>query len=185
MTATTSRRAILAGAAALATTAPAIATLASTPDPVFAAIEEYRSVLDSIDVRRVRFNKLETEIIERSVAAAKPRMASRIQFEKANPDYKFAQTQEQLLHIFILEERARIEKETPFGAEFLEAEADWNDAEYDSVCDLLETVPTTTTGALAFIAALKLDFHPASIELTDMSDDDGTPLLEVALNTIE
>jgi hypothetical protein len=53
--------------------------------------------LDSMDEKRVRFNALEKQLSERATAMAQPRMKSRLDFERANPDYKFETTQEQLL----------------------------------------------------------------------------------------
>jgi hypothetical protein len=54
MTTTTSRRAILAGAAALPALTVSPVALAATPDPIFAAIERHKDIFrSSLEARRV------------------------------------------------------------------------------------------------------------------------------------
>jgi hypothetical protein len=48
MSTTIDRRAVLAGAASAAVTAPAIAAPTLEPDPIFAAIEAYKSTVPNI-----------------------------------------------------------------------------------------------------------------------------------------
>ena len=187
-TITTSRRAVLAGAAALpALAAPAALAAVSTADPVLAAIERYRKTYARLNECLTIAEDMREVLKEQAGAAAEVRtkdcMQRRADFERSNPDYRFSECQEQVSRRMYC---AEVEK--------LKSAAEWQQADEiedkahkentEAARALARTVPKTPAQALAMIAFIR-ECEDAGDDITMTYNEDDAPAFMDILVSLE
>jgi hypothetical protein len=166
---TTTRRSVLAGVAS--TPALSLPVLATTPDPVFAAIEDYKRAFDYLSECLDKKTDIDEGLFAKAEAIANEKIKSRDAFAAANPGYRMYQTREDFFsHLrYMAMEKLR---KTSEGQK-----AEGYEKEGGAVCELAaiamaKTVPTTCGGMLAL--ANIIDEHCAmGDDFTDYTDAEG------------
>lgn len=102
MTATTSRRALLAGIAAMPVLATPVVCAPPGTDPVYAAIENYKAAYSFLNECLDKATEIEERIHARANANAEKRMLVRLQFEALDPDHKFTTSQDECPRVYVI-----------------------------------------------------------------------------------
>lgn len=179
---TTTRRALLVGAAALVPAAalPASAAILER-DPVFAAIERHSRADARYQDRLTQFSATDGQINNRSAAIAERRMKVRRAFEKARPEHKFFQNQEETFATFRQIAREELEgSSAEYQAADLAVE-ETSEAEHEAAWALALTIPTTAAGGAAFATYVSGDRFEAA---RDSDDENGTAMPVALLTTL-
>ena len=166
------RRVLMRIAVAPAVAVPAAAILppvSTSPDPIFAAIEAWQRSFEHLEQTIGEMDRLFELRDARAKARALPRMRSR---EKAIADgYVPWTTDAEHLQNLIGEETHR-EDDTPEELAAEDANDRANDAEHDALRTMINTVPTTTAGALTLLTLMTDHPHLRSC-FADLRSADG------------
>jgi hypothetical protein len=155
-----------------------------SPDPVFRAIAAYHGA-------RERHHKAidEAGVIERKMfklinRQARKRMATRIKFERAHPDFQFKTSQEELFQSFRMEELRKLQS-TPEYSAALRSQSKTCHAESGAILRLAQTVPKTAEGALALLKVFLDAINEKSDLLEIYAGEAGPTVAELLVATVE